>query len=160
LTRSSRVCRLAALGLLLIAAACPGEVPPEDAGPGDESPTFTRVKDEVFTLNCTTALCHGGSAPQRGLRLDADDVHENLVDVDAEEIDESTGDPWKLVVAGDPDNSLLYRALVSDVDGEWQGAELDRPADDIEKMPPDIDALASSKLDLIKAWIEAGALDD
>jgi hypothetical protein len=151
---------LATATLLFLVACAPGTPSDDDAGVVEEGPTFARVKDELISLNCSTALCHGGSGPQRELRLDADDVWENLIDVDAKEIDDDTGQPWKLVVPGDPASSLLYVALIEDVDGEWTGSELDRPQQDMQKMPPDIDSLAASKIDLVRDWIEAGANDD
>jgi len=116
--------------LALLATAC---------GP---APSFTRVQEEIFELNCSTASCHGGSNPSAGMKLDADDSHDVLVDQDA-----GANNPgWKLVVAGDPEASLLYNVIRGEVGDQRQ-------------MPPGLE-LDEEKLELVFDWITAGALDD
>ena len=41
-----------------------------------------------------------------------------------------------------------------------RATELDRPLEDMERMPPDVAELASSKIELVRDWIEAGAAND
>jgi hypothetical protein len=104
-------------------------------------PKLSAIRKEIFEPRCSSTSCHGaGASPAADLNLLEAKV-EDLVDAD------STEDPlFKRVVAGDPDNSLLYLVLLGPQSGVRQmpvGAELD-----------DVD------LEAIKTWIEDGAKDD
>lgn len=109
-----------------------------------ETPTFTALRDDVFTPRCgTTGGCHGDN-PARGLDLLVD-PHGAMVGV------ASVVDPAKsYVVAGDPDASLLMAVLRGDVDG---------PGGAVRQMPPGF-ALPEETLAQIEAWIAAGAPND
>lgn len=103
-------------------------------------PTLENVRLEVFEPNCSAASCHGSGVPPRDLTLDGDTVAADLVDVD------SSIDGVKLVVAGDADNSLLFQVLTGS------------PDESVRQMPPGI-TISQEKVDLVRAWIEAGAGD-
>lgn len=126
--------RLAAMCFLC--AACTG---------GCE-PTLTNVEREVFQISCDSGSCHSAVTAQQSLDLSGDTFPE-LVNVPAVE------KPGALrVVPGDPDRSFLMDKL------------LDRnlptsTAATRTRMPPTA-PLTEEQLDLVRAWIEAGARDD
>lgn len=98
------------------------------------------LKDEIFVPRCGNASCHGGANPSAGLKLDADDLHAELVDVD------SSLAGWKYVVAGDPANSLILQILKGPVDG-------------VPKMPQGL-SLDDADIQLVEEWIANGANND
>ena len=108
---------------------------------GDKvDPTFTNVRDEVLLPSCGFSTCHGSGTGD--LTLDEAGAYDALVDVD------SAGSPGNtLVIAGDPDNSYLVRKLEGgpDIVGD--------------QMPPGGE-LDADRLQLVRDWIEAGALND
>jgi len=128
----------------------------EGEGEGEpEAPTFTRVKSDIFELSCSATACHDDAVTNMipiaaGIDLESDGVYGRLVDQDA-----STDNPgWKLVVAGDPDNSLLYQVILDEVGTETRRMPADELADMVD------DPIADAAKELLRAWIEAGALDD
>ena len=125
-----------ALAVVAVSAACTGDAT-SDAG---TEAKLSVIADEIFSPNCSATACHGGDGPVRDLKLDADDLHAELVDV------ESTVSGVAYVVPGDPEASLLYRVLIGDVDS-------------IRQMPPN-SPVDDDKVELVKTWIEDGATDD
>lgn len=133
---------IVSLALLLACfAACTSGTGDTDGGPGIDA-TLSSLRENIFTPNCSANACHGGDNPVHGLDLASDDPHGRLVDQD------STIAGLKLVVAGDPENSLLFLAVS-------EGYE----AGSIRKMPPGVD-LSEEKIDALRQWIEDGAADD
>src|SRR4051812_40807464 len=101
---------------------------------GDSPPVksidFARDVQPILAKNCLS--CHGPDKQKNGLRLDT--VTAIL----------SGGDSGPAVVAGKPDQSLLF-TLVS-------GA-----AADGRIMPPKGDRLSAADIDAVKLWISQGA---
>ncbi|HHO52125.1 MAG TPA: hypothetical protein ENK18_14935 [Deltaproteobacteria bacterium] len=117
-------------------AGCAGDEP------ADTAPTFTEVRDEILLPSCGFSSCHGGGAG--GLQLDEASAYANLVDA------ESAAAPGSiLVVPGDPEDSYLMSKL--------EGGPM---AVTDERMPPPSGGFDPAKIDQIRAWIAAGALDD
>lgn len=75
--------------------------------------------------------CHGALQQQSGLRLDAGSFIRQ------------GGDNGAAVVPGDPSASLLIQKVSS--------------VDDAVRMPPDGERLTAEQIDLLRAWIQAGA---
>lgn len=124
--------------LLSLLLACDGKS--TDTAPLD--PTFSNVQDAVFTPSCAFSSCHGAGAGAGGLDLNAGSSYDALVDV------ASTGAPDQtLVIPGDPDGSYLMLKL----DGD--------PSITGDEMPPGA-SLESERLELVRAWIAAGAPAD
>lgn len=114
-------------------------------GPPTEAPTLSALRTDVFTPRCGNAAgCHTASNPPNGLDL-LTDPHAALVDK-ASFVDPSK----KLVVPGDPENSLLLTILK-------QGTEGDGGV--VRQMPPGF-TLPPETIDGIEAWIAAGAEDN
>ncbi|MDP2310325.1 MAG: hypothetical protein Q8P18_30190 [Pseudomonadota bacterium] len=100
---------------------------------------------EIFTASCAFSSCHGNSGGgAAGLDLTDGAAHAELIGV------ESTDAPGEiLVVAGDSASSYLVKkcAATAGIVGE--------PMPDGAATGLDAERLA-----LLKAWIDAGALDD
>jgi hypothetical protein len=125
------------LALALAVAACDGG----DDGSGGEVPTFGELHERVFMPSCVFAACHKGAAPAGMMSLEPGAAHASLVGAEA------FGEPGRIrVVAGDPDASYLMDKLTA----ESVAAGL---------MPP-TEPLDDERLELVRAWIEAGAADD
>lgn len=110
-------------------------------GSDDEiEPTFTNVVADVLNPSCALAGCHAEGAAQVVLTDAA--AYGNLVD------QPSVDDPAEtLVIPNDSAGSYL----VTKIAGSPTVGDL---------MPPPDGGLAQEDIDLIKAWIDAGALDD
>ena len=109
-----------------------------DGGSG-AIPTVCDVVQQVFESSCTS--CHQGSY-QIDLRAEA--VTSNLVNQES-----ALYGGQILVVPGDPENSLLYRKLVDDLESGNLGA-----------MMPTTGMLGQSEIQLVHDWIEGGASVD
>lgn len=120
--------------ILLVACADKG------GDTGVVEPTFANVSARVLVPSCSFSSCHGSGTG--GLTLDDATAPADLVDV------ESAGLPGAvLVVAGDADASYLVAKLeaMSGIVGT--------------EMPPG-GALEADRLQLVRDWIDAGALDN
>jgi len=94
----------------------------------------------IFEAHCIS--CHSTGGAAGGLDLETD-AHSALVDV------ESAGNPGVLRVnPGDAEGSLLFRKASATQADDEGGA-----------MPPGSEGLGQGDLDLLRAWIEAGATD-
>jgi len=118
---------------LLLAACSSDPVPPVDGGGddgGDDGPTVSFALDiqPILTQDCI--ICHGGAG---GLSVD---TYAGLM---------TGGTSGPVVVAGDPDQSLLI----------WR---LDGTVPPI--MPRDAPPLTTPEIDRIKQWILEGALNN
>ncbi|MFZ5475571.1 MAG: hypothetical protein ACOZNI_02245 [Myxococcota bacterium] len=130
--------------IVLLALACAGDDPVDSGDTGEPlDPTFTNVKVEIFQLSCQSSSCHGGRGSS-DLSLDDDVAWSEIVNV------ESTDVPGEiLVVPGDPSASYLVRKC---------RAEQGITGEPMPKGTPT--GLDAPRLDLLEAWVAAGALDD
>ncbi len=103
----------------------------------DPGVTFTQIQNEILTPSCVNAFCHpGGGAP---MSLAPGAAWGNLVDV-------ASGWGMDRVEPGDADNSALYLKVIGTSIGS--------------RMPLGRPAISSDQAEMIRAWIEAGALDN
>ncbi|MFY0537316.1 hypothetical protein [Nannocystis pusilla] len=147
--------------------ARPLYVPPTDPGDVDLEPTksctdsastaapdtpttLASVRDSIFTPSCSFSSCHDASAPAAGLDLQtAEGLGARLL---AHEVVADTPDP--LVTPGDPQASWLYRLVAECEPQNGSGAT-------VRHMPFNAPTLLPDPLVAkLRAWIEAGALDD
>ncbi len=133
------------IGLLLALASFGCEhadlVEPEPPGPG--GPTFTQIQDNIFSKSCALSGCHTGTFPPQGLNLTAGLAYNSLVNVQSQE------KPGVLRVApGDATNSYIIMK-VTGAAGIAGG-----------RMPLGRTPLSSDQIDMIRTWIENGALDN
>jgi hypothetical protein len=135
--------RTAASGGLALAVLAAGLV--AGCGGGDASepipPHLSAIETAIFAHNCTLSSCHGAVSPQEGMSL-VSPTHAALIDVPSTEV------PDRVRIApGDPDGSYLLQKVSSTT-----------PLDGV-RMPPD-QPLPANKIEAIRLWIAAGALDD
>lgn len=117
--------------LLIPLAACSSDpAPPPDDGGGNGGPTVSFALDiqPILTQDCI--ICHGGAG---GLSVD---TYAGLM---------AGGNSGPVVVAGDPDQSLLIRRLEGTLP---------------PTMPLNAPPLTAPEIDRAKQWILEGALNN
>lgn len=139
----SRLLCLAALVL----AGCGDlvELPTEPGAGGepiDQTATFTRVQNEIFTPSCGRIACHDAIGRQSSLLLTAGSSYSNTVNVPSVEM------PQLLrVKPNDPASSYLYRKIT--------GAGITG-----DRMPQTLPPLSDAQTALVRNWIRRGAPND
>jgi hypothetical protein len=119
--------------VILLLWACAEE------GAAGVDPTLANVQAEVFTPSCAFSTCHA-SPGASGLVLEEGASHGALVGVESADAPGNT-----LVVAGDAEGSYLVHKLRGD---EGIVGEI---------MPQNSGGLEAELVDLVIAWIDAGA---
>ena len=137
--------RLTRLALILTLAACGGggeDAPPPPPPPGLQ-PTLASIQANVFTPNCAKSGCHTGGGAPFGLNLDQ-------------------GASWaNLYMIASPQNMSLTRVIPMDPDGSFLIQKLEGTATVGGRMPadaPPFPFLQQSTVDVIRLWIQNGAL--
>jgi hypothetical protein len=128
--------------LLLGGVGCVGDGEDKETGTDGGAATFSQVRDDVLVPTCALSTCHAaGSA--NGMELVAGSEYEALVNVASIAAAGET-----LVVPGDSDGSYLVDKL--------------EDADNIvgSPMPPPFGGLDPAQIQMIRDWIDAGALDN
>jgi hypothetical protein len=129
---------LDATGNPLSSSSSPSSSSPSASAPTALTADFQSIQDNVFTPICT--VCHSGADAPEGLQLDAAHSYALLVGVPSTEV------PGTLrVKPGDPTDSYLIQKLQNS--SGIVGAQ----------MPYGGPYLAQSTIDVISAWITAGA---
>lgn len=108
-------------------------------GTVQSGPTLASVQAKVFSVNCAISGCHGGSAVQQGLRLDAGFSAANLINVPS-----PRDSSLVRVVPGNPGVSFLIQKL--------EGTQTLG-----DRMPQFGPFLPQSTIDEIRLWIQGGA---
>jgi hypothetical protein len=108
-----------------------------------EPVTFSVVQSDVFTASCAFSSCHGsGGGGAADLDLSEGMAYAELVDVAAVDAPDEI-----LVIPGDSASSYLVKKSAGD-------------ASIIGDPMPAPSGLEAERLQLLKDWIDAGALDD
>lgn len=110
--------------------------------PIDQSATFTRVQNEIFTPTCASIGCHDPLGQQSGQVLSAGRAYASIVNV------RSVENPnLDRIEPLDPANSYLYRKITgSGITGD--------------RMPQNKPPLSDAQIKLIRDWIRRGAPND
>ncbi len=133
--------------VVLTGVACAGDgTGLEEFMPGGDQVTLSGDVQPIFTSNCALSGCHAGTNPQQGMNLSAGQTFANVVNVPAMEL--ST---MNRVTTDEPDKSYLVHKV--------QGTHLNVGGSG-NQMPLGRSPLTQTDIDLIRAWIEAGALPD
>ncbi len=133
-----------AIGLLLLAGvACAGDGTGLDGDDGGGEVTLSRDVQPIFTGNCVFSGCHAGSSPEQGMSLSAGQTFGSVVNVAARELP-----GMNRVTPSQPDSSYLVHKV--------QGTHL-AVGGSGSRMPLNRSPLSQSDIDLIRAWIQAGA---
>ena len=111
--------------------------------PDEEVVTLPQVQEAVFNTSCAVEGCHAGDFPPQGLDLSEGQAFANLVNVPSQEIR-----TLLRVAPNDPDNSYLFMKIIgaSGIAGE--------------RMPFGRPPLSDEQIDLVRRWIEDGALEN
>jgi hypothetical protein len=139
------IARLApVLGLVLCLASCAGDGVVSMVGgpPPNDAPTLSELQSSLFTPRCAVPGCHGAPAPEQGLNLSAGNTFAYTVGVDATELS-----AFKRVAPGNAADSYLYMKLAGD------------PRIVGDRMPFG-GVLTAEEIEGVRAWIDAGALDN
>jgi hypothetical protein len=119
---------------------------------GSTPATFKRVYDEVIVANsCDSAFCHGGTATGGLSLVDQASAYDNLVGVAAQGPQCACKTTKKRVEAGKPDESLLVEKLAKAK--PVCGTQMPPPGG---AQPP----ATQAQIELVRAWISAGAKND
>lgn len=131
--------------LVLALAACGGggeDAPPHAPPPQGLQPTLASIQANVFTPTCAVSGCHIGAAAQQGLRLEP-------------------GLSWGLLVGVmSSQNSALIRVRPGDPDGSFLIHKLEGTQTVGARMPDGGPYLQQVTVDVIRLWIQNGALDN
>ena len=115
----------------------------EDDVNASVEPTLTSIQTNIFDLNCAISGCHAGPGSAQGLNLNEGESFSNIVNIGSREV------PTLMRVnPGNPDQSYLYLKVVGT--GAIVGA----------RMPLGRPALTTEEIDIIRQWIEDGAMDN
>ena len=131
-------------GLVLWVTSCGGDgvVSTVVGPPPVAAPTLAQLQTSIFTAHCALPGCHAPPAPEQGMNLSAGNTFAYTVGVDATELS-----GFKRVVPGNAADSYLYMKLAGD------------PRIVGERMPFG-GMLTAGELEGVRAWIDAGALDN
>jgi hypothetical protein len=134
-----------AVGIVVsIASSVPG-CGGNDDGTVQETSTFERIQTQVFDVSCSSDSCHGSLGQAGSMILDAEHSWDALINQQpANPIAASHG--WMRVMPGQSDQSFLM-AKVTHTLGAGEGLG----------MPYNSAPLEEGTIDVIKAWIDAGA---
>lgn len=132
--------------LVLLITACGNlETPTEPLGGGDpidETATFTRVQNEIFTPTCAVIGCHHPIGQQSQQILIAGQAYAMTVNHASVEMPS-----LNRVKPFDPANSYLYRKIT--------GAGITG-----DRMPQGLPPLSDAQIKLVRDWIRRGAPND
>ena len=104
-------------------------------------PKLSDIQEKIFAPSCAFSSCHDAVGPENELDLSGANTYSSLMDGASPDTDVAR------VVAGDPDQSLLYLSLVGEA-----------PAG-IRAMPLG-NSLSEAEISAIKTWIQDGALNN
>jgi len=108
---------------------------------GPAAPKLSDIETTIFTPKCANAGCHTANVPAQGLNL-VGSTYARLVGVSSTLVTTK-----KLVVAGDTSSSFLYEKVLAAT--PTAGARM-----------PSTGPLSAADIEMIRAWIAAGASND
>ncbi|MBI4583176.1 MAG: hypothetical protein HY717_04055 [Planctomycetes bacterium] len=107
---------------------------------------FAHIRREIFATSCASTSCHSSLAAKGGLVLEGPRAYSELIQV-APSTTSARDAGLLLVKPGYPDESFLLRKLTGDLS-----------ASDGDRMPQVGRPLGNEQIDLIRHWIEDGAV--
>ncbi|MBM4267673.1 MAG: hypothetical protein FJ144_13845 [Deltaproteobacteria bacterium] len=145
---------LAAVAMMGAMSACGGgggggsTTPPPVVDPPPAGSTFLRIQSQVLDVSCASSSCHSSVGRAANLVLEGEEAYDALVNA-APSNPTAAGYGMMRVVPGDPDKSYFYQKISGRLD-EGMGLA----------MPWGGPYLTESALEVIHAWIAAGAPKD
>jgi hypothetical protein len=128
---------------VLTGVACAGDGTGLELVSGVDQVTLSGDVQPIFTSTCALSGCHAGTNPQLDLNLSEGQTFANVVNVPAMELA-----TMNRVTPGQPNSSYLVHKV--------QGTHLDEGGSGFQ-MPIGGSPLTQTQIDLIRAWIAAGA---
>jgi hypothetical protein len=125
--------------------ACAGDGTGLDEFEGDGSVTLEDVQP-ILSGSCAFAGCHAGTSPAQGMNLGDGQTFSNVVNVASRELPS-----MNRVTPNQPDISYLVHKI--------QGTHVGVGGSG-SQMPLGRSPLSPDEIELIRAWIEGGALDN
>lgn len=141
--KAGRAASIAAIMALAVVWGCGGG----DGGAGGAAApgTFARIQSEVFDVSCSADSCHSTVGQAGGLVLEAGHSWDQLMEQPpANPYAAARG--WMRIAPGDADSSFLL-AKITDRLAAGEG----------QSMPYNAAPLDDATVEVIRAWIEAGA---
>lgn len=143
--RIKRRLSLLTASILAGVVACAGDgTGLEDGNNSGNEISFAEDIQPIFTNSCAFAGgCHAGGSPALGMNLSAGQAYQNIVNVPADQLSS-----MNRIEPDEPDNSYLIHKIQgtqSSVGGTGQ------------RMPLTGCCLSQTQIDLIRAWVDAGA---
>ncbi len=137
-----------ALALLLVGGlACSDSTGPNGGGNGggngSGTPTLSGSVQPILSANCALSGCHAGSSPARNMNLSSGQTFSNTVNVASEQVP-----TMDRIEPGQPDQSYLVH-MIQGTFGQVGGMG--------PRMPLGGTPLTQAQIDVIRAWITAGA---
>ena len=135
------------VGCLQLSACAPGTGEGLDSNgnpitPGSQpiplSADFVSIQANIFTPNCALSGCHSGNTAPLGLRLDTASSYAAIYGQDSSQVP-----VLKIIAPLDADNSYLVRKIEGNAG---------------TRMPLDLPALTTDKIQAIRDWVNNGAL--
>lgn len=133
--------------MMLLLVGC--EASEGEVAPSAEVPTFAEVSGLLIERGCAESNCHQGAEPQANLNLEPQFAYEALVNQPCS-MPGAAELGLNLVTPGDADSSFLYVKITLPEDDAILGLP----------MPMTGKGLSIEDTELIRRWIEAGALRD
>jgi len=131
---------------VLTGVACAGDGTGLELVSGVDQVTLSGDVQPIFTSTCALSGCHAGTNPQLDMNLSEGQTFANVVNVPAMELA-----TMNRVTPGQPNSSYLVHKV--------QGTHLDEGGSGFQ-MPIGGSPLTQTQIDLIRAWIAAGARQD
>ena len=110
--------------------------------------TLSSLRSDIFGSSCAYSSCHDPDSPAAGLDFTVRDLHGALLNHEL-----NTAVDMPLVTPGDPAQSWLYNVISSCAPETESGATSSMPINSPRLLP-------AGEVARVRAWIEAGALDD
>lgn len=142
------------LWLAVLLCGCTGVVDDKETTDTDETdtvetdagaPTFSGDVQPIFANSCASGGCHGGPEGLTGLDLSPSVAYDQLVGAPSFQVP-----TLNRVTAGDPDQSYLMNKLHGTFEDVGGSGDI---------MPPGF-GLGAADIDVVSAWIAAGAHND
>ena len=122
----------------------------------DTHSDLTWIKQNIFMANCFGSSCHSGATASGKLDL-TEDPYTALMGAGGAGVASNLSPSHKRVVPGDPSASYLF-FIIHGLDGDL--GMFQAPPQTVGYMPMSNAAICCQKIDAIKRWIEAGAMNN
>jgi hypothetical protein len=122
----------------------------------DNHSEFAWIKSNIFATNCFGSSCHSGATASGKLDL-TDDPYTALMGATGTGTQSNLDPAHQRVVAGSPEASYLFFIIHG---LEMNTGNFAEPPSNVGYMPMSNSTLCCQKIDALKRWITAGAMNN